>query len=258
MGPVIVTECATGTVPITMARKWLAPPAPPSAKGEAEGRPYLVWLPKTEPPWPGMVIVHGAGSSKENHADFGRRCAAAGWAALAYDQRGHGDGSDEMSPDAVADCGRMARVLGEWDGVDAGRICARGSSMGGFVALHAAATSPAIGAVIAICPAGEEHLLRGLRDGSLEFRAGDRARGDLEAWLGEHDLRDAIELMGSKPKILIHAAGDERIPSEFSAELHERAAEPRKLVIVPGGHHRSAQHDAELQGIALRWIERQL
>ncbi len=205
-----------------------------------------------------MVIVHGAGSSKENHADFGRRCAASGWAALAYDQRGHGSGDDEASPEIVADCSRMARVLGEWDGVDPTRICVRGSSMGGFVALHAAATASAIAAAIAICPAGETHLLRGLRDGTLEFRAGERARRDLEAWLSEHDIRDAIELMGAKPKILIHAAGDERIPSEFSTELHARAADPRKLIIMPGGHHRSAQHDGELQGVALRWVARSL
>lgn len=241
-----------------MTRRWLAPPVAPSAKGEVEGRPFLAWLPRSEPPWPGMLIVHGAGSSKENHADFGRRCAASGWAALAYDQRGHGAGRDEMSPEALTDCARMARVLGDWEGVDAARVCVRGSSMGGFVALHATATSDAIAAVIAICPAGEEHLLRGLRDGSLAFRAGGRARADLEAWLGEHDLRDAVGLIGAKPKILIHAAGDERIPSEFTAELHDRAADPRKLIIVPGGHHRSAQHDAELQGVALRWIERSL
>jgi dipeptidyl aminopeptidase/acylaminoacyl peptidase len=205
-----------------------------------------------------MLIVHGAGSSKEKHADFGRSCAAAGWAALAYDQRGHGAGDDEMSAEAVADCIRMTRFLAAWDGVDPARVCVRGSSMGGFVAIHAAATSDAIAAVIAICPAGEEHLLRGLHEGSLEFRADEQARADLGAWLGEHDLREAMAMIGAKPTILIHAAGDERIPSDFSEELHSRAAEPRKLIVVPGGHHRSAQHDAELQGVALRWIERSL
>jgi dienelactone hydrolase len=241
-----------------MTKRWLSASATPSATGDADGRAYLVWLPQSPPPWPGMVIVHGAGSTKENHADFGRRCAASGWAALAYDQRGHGAGEDEMSPEAVADCARMARRLGAWDGVDPTRVCVRGSSMGGFIAIHAAATSDAIAGVIAICPAGEEHLLRGLRDNSLELRAGEQARADLAAWLGEHDLREAIALAGAKPTILIHAAGDERIPSEFSVQLHERAGEPRKLIVVPGGHHRSAQHDAELQGIALRWIERSL
>ncbi len=234
------------------------PPAAPSASGEHEGRPYLIWLPDSQPPWPGMVIVHGAGSQKENHGDFARACAAAGWAALAYDQRGHGASADEMSAGALADVGRMARFLAAHDGVDGSRVCVRGSSMGGFVAIHGAATSESIAGVIAICPAGEEHLQRGLREGSLEFRAGERARADLEAWLGEHDLRDAVGLLGRKPLILIHADGDERIPSGFSAELHARAAEPRKLIILPGGHHRSAQHDAELQGVALRWIERAL
>ena len=68
-------------------------------------------------------------------------CAAGGWAALSYDQRGHGDSTDEMGPAALGDVGRMARFLAGHDGVDPARICARGSSMGGFMAIHAAATS---------------------------------------------------------------------------------------------------------------------
>ena len=64
--------------------------------------------------------------------------------------------------------------------------------------------------------------------------------------------------MGSKPLLLIHARGDDQIPSDWSEELHARAAEPRKLILLPGGHHRSAQHDAEIHGIALRWMDRNL
>src|SRR5687767_2832102 len=109
-----------------MSRRWLPAPRAPSESGEAEGRPYLLWIPDSPPPWPGMVIVHGAGSAKENHADFARACAAAGWAALTYDQRGHGMGGDEMSPEALADVGRMARFLGSRDDVDQARICVRG------------------------------------------------------------------------------------------------------------------------------------
>jgi epothilone polyketide synthase D len=206
-----------------------------------------------------MVIVHGAGSRKENHGDFGRACAAAGWAALAYDQPGHGESRDEMTPRAVAEAAAMARFLAERPDVDADRVCIRGSSLGGFIAIHAAATSNAIAGVIAICPADEQHLLRGLREGSLEFRATDRARADLEAWLGEHDLREAVTLLGERPLLLIHADGDERIPSESSRELHRRTTTPaKKLIVLPGGHHRSAQHDPELQGVALRWLIRSL
>jgi pimeloyl-ACP methyl ester carboxylesterase len=204
---------------------------------------------------PGIVVLHGAGSRKENHSDFARAASGYGWAALTYDQRGHGATEDLMSPAAVPDAVKMCRLLARADGVDESRICLRGSSMGGYLAIHAAATSDSVAGVVAICPAGEEHLLRSLHHDELEMRADAEA---LEAWLSEHDIREAVELMGPKPLLLIHARGDESIPYTWSEELHARAAEPRKLIVMPGGHHRSVQHDAELHGIALRWLERAL
>ncbi|MEO8323408.1 MAG: alpha/beta hydrolase, partial [Actinomycetota bacterium] len=190
-----------------------------------------------------------------NHADFARLAAASGWAALGYDQRGHGASGGEMSPAAIGDAGRMARLLGSVDGVEDSRVCARGSSMGGFVAIHAAATEAALAGAIAICPASEELLLEGIRKGRFEMAADEDA---LVPWLEEHDLRDATSLMKAKPLILLHADGDDQVPSQTSRELYQRAAEPRKLIIIPGGHHRSVQHDPELQGVALRWIGRAL
>jgi uncharacterized protein len=232
--------------------------SPPSATGVHAGRPYMLWLPSSLPPWPGMVIVHGAGSRKENHGDFGRACAASGWAALSYDQRGHGESEDGMSPAALWDVVRMAGFLAGLNEVDATKVCVRGSSLGGFMAIQAAASSSAVAGVIAICPAGAEHLLRGLRGGSLDMRLDDGAQASLEAWLAEHDLPAAVEAMGAKPLLLIHARGDDQIPSEWSEELYSQATAPRKLILMPGGHHRSAQHDAELHGVALGWLERKL
>jgi alpha-beta hydrolase superfamily lysophospholipase len=230
----------------------------PADIGLHEGRPYMLWLPESPPPWGAMVILHGAGSRKENHGDFGRACAASGWAALAYDQRGHGESDDLMSPEALTDVARMARFLAEVEGLDGSRICVRGSSMGGFMAIQAAATSDAIAGAIAICPAGAEHLARGLESRDLAMRIDPAGADALAAWLAEHDLRQAVELMGAKPLLLIHARGDDQIPADWSEELHARAAEPRKLILLPGGHHRSAQHDAELHGLALRWMDRKL
>ena len=233
----------------------LPTPRTASERGVHEGRPYELWLPDAEPPFPGLVILHGAGSRKENHADFARAASGYGWAALAFDQRGHGESGDEMTPAAFADVTRMVRFLASRDDVDGSRVCVRGSSMGGWLAIHSAATSDGIAGAIAICPAGEQGLRRALKRGELEMRADVPA---LEAWLAEHDVRDAVELMGAKPLILIHARGDEQIPYTWSEELYERAAEPRKLIVLPGGHHRSAQHDSELHGVALRWLEREL
>jgi alpha-beta hydrolase superfamily lysophospholipase len=241
-----------------MSRRRLPDAIQPAEIGSHSSRPYWLWLPESGGPWPGMLILHGAGSRKENHGDFGRACAAAGWAALAYDQRGHGESEDEMTPEALDDDATMAAFLGSREGVDPACVCARGSSMGGFMAIHGAAASGGIAGVIAICPAGEAHLLRGLRSSGLEMRAGPGAREELAEWLASSDIGEAVEGLAGRPLLLIHAEGDDRIPVEHSRQLYERAHSPRKLIALPGGHHRSAQHDAELHGLALRWMERKL
>lgn len=233
----------------------LRTPDAPDERGVHEGRAYWLWEPESEPPWPAMVIVHGAGSSKESHADFGRACAANGWAAVSYDQRGHGASTDLMGPAALGDIGRMAALLASHSGVDPERVCVRGSSFGGYLAIHAAATEARVAGVIAICPATEDGLRRGLRNGSLDLRGDVEA---LDAWLGEHDLRETVAELGDKPLFLLHAQGDERVPYAWSEELHERAGDSSRLLVLPGGHHRSVQHDPELQSTALRWLRKAL
>jgi len=80
----------------------------------------------------------------------------------------------------------------------------------------------------------------------------------LEAFLAEHPLDVAVERL-QVPLLLMHAEGDEQVPVAHSRELARRSPAPRtELVVVPGGHHRSVQHDAELQGHALRWLRRVL
>jgi hypothetical protein len=34
------------------------------------------------------------------------------------------------------------------------------------------------------------------------------------------------------------------------------ASEPKRLLLLPGGHHRSLQHDLEIQNLSARFIER--
>ncbi|HEX3561442.1 MAG TPA: alpha/beta hydrolase [Solirubrobacterales bacterium] len=220
------------------------------------GLAYALWLPDDPPPWPGVVVVHGAGSRKENHADFARLATASGWAVLTFDLPGHGDSEGEMSGAAVDGVLSMVQLLAARGDVDSRRVVVRGSSLGGFLAICAASAGPEVAGVIAICPASEDHLARGVRRGRFEMRVGDPL--DLEAWLMAQDVGDSVERIAGRPLILMHAEGDTQIPSEHSEELYERAGEPRKLVIAPGGAHTTVQHDPELQGMALRWLERQL
>jgi uncharacterized protein len=223
------------------------------------GLAYSLWLPdraESAPPSPGVVIVHGADSRKENHADFARLATSNGWAALTFDLPGHGESEREFSGAAVEDVISMVDLLAVQPGVDERRVAVRGSSLGGFLAITAAGATTEIAGVIAICPASEDHLARGVRQGRYEMRIGDPV--DLEAWLAAQSLDDSVERIAGRPLILLHAEGDTQIPSDHSADLYEQAGEPRKLVITPGGAHTTVQHDPELQGMALLWLERQL
>jgi uncharacterized protein len=225
-----------------------APPAPPEL-GTHEGLAYALFLPEEEPA-AGVVILHGAGSAKESHFDFGRLCRDSGLAALAYDARGHGRSDGEFGPGAFEDVLAMCDLLRG----HAPAVALRGSSMGGFCAIHAAALDPSLAAVVAICPAPEDRLLRAVRSGELDDFALDRAA--VEPWLESLDIYEAVGRLGPETALLLlHARGDERIPYTVSEELFGSAHEPKRLLVLPGGHHRSLQHDVEIQSVSRRWIE---
>jgi alpha-beta hydrolase superfamily lysophospholipase len=219
-------------------------PDPPAEIGERGGLAYALFRPAGEPRG-GVVILHGAGSCKESHFDFARAARAAGLVAVAFDQRGHGESAGALDARMLEDVVTMAELVPR-------PLALRGSSMGGYVALLAAGRLDAE-AVVAICPAGAELLRRGLRARSFEFRFDERS---LEGFLLEHDLLAAVEDLRT-PMLLLHAEGDEQVPVEDSVALHRAAGMERKrLIALPGGHHRSIQHDAELQGESLRFVEK--
>jgi alpha-beta hydrolase superfamily lysophospholipase len=224
-------------------------PDPPEL-GVRDGLAYALFLPE-EPPSAGIVICHGAGSAKESHFDFARAARAMGMAALAYDARGHGRSEGALGPGMWDDALAMCELMRD----HAPEVALRGSSMGGFTAIGAASLAGGrVAAVVALCPATGEGLARGLRTGRLEgFRADREA---IEPWLASVSLHDAAaSLAPATALLLMHAQGDEQVPYTVSEELYATAGEPKRLLIVPGGHHRSLQHDMEMQAVSLRFVE---
>lgn len=210
--------------------------------------------PQGRAPRGGVVILHGAGSCKESHHDFARAAIDHDLAALAFDLRGHGESQASLDSGVLDDLGAMAQLLRDRCGSPGVPIALRGSSMGGYLAI-VGARAAAARAIVAICPASAEGLRRGLRSGRLTFSASTES---LESFLSQHELYPALESL-QVPLLLLHAEGDEQVPVEHSRELARRSTHPEsRLITVPGGHHRSVQHDPELQAISLHWLERML
>ena len=218
-----------------------AHPEPPAATGVQDGLAYALFAP-AGPPLGSVVVLHGAGSQKENHFDFARACTAAGLAAIVFDQRGHGKSTGALDARALDDVATMAALLPE------GPVALRGSSRGGWVALAAATTAGAT-AVVAICPASGELMRGGLRERRWSVPVDEAALDRLFATV---DLRAAAAALGTG-LLLQHAEDDETVPVAHSRALHA-AAPQSTLDVAPGGDHRSVQHDPESQARAVAFI----
>lgn len=169
------------------------------------------------------MVLPGLGSRKENHVDFAEALAARGMAALIVDLRGHG-GSHGVLDGGVLD--DVAAALASLAAHGHAPLGVRGTSMGGLLALHAAARDDRVRAVVAVCPARPAGLARVVEEDwplALDPRpAVARARAAVGYW---------------------HATGDASVPWGSTLALAGATPQPMRLRVALGGSHASLQHD---------------
>lgn len=213
--------------------------ATPITVPSRDGLPLAALLLQGAPGAPGVVMLHGAGSRKENHLDFAQRLADVGFWALMPDLRGHGETGgtkDAGMPGDVLACLDALRARG------AGPLGLRGSSMGGYLALITAPQHPDVRAVVAICPARPESLARRFDD----------------PWPLAHPLAPVTGRDDGVARGFWHARGDEIVPWQHSFALHSRAHQPKHLRVLMGGDHRSLQHDPAVQAQTISFLAEHL
>lgn len=188
-----------------------------------------------------LLVCHGAGSRKENHAIMGEQAAAAGLAALTFDFRGHGESGGELDAGAWHDAVAAGRALLEAGG--APWLAARGASMGGSLLLLAARSRPDLfRALVLLCPADGASLLAGLERSAPAGEAGADGYGGrfavaaLRPFLRDLDLVAAAR--GLPRVLLAHARDDDQVPFEHSARLVAVLSQPSEFIVLDeGGHH---------------------
>jgi pimeloyl-ACP methyl ester carboxylesterase len=221
----------------------------------------LLFLPEARPRG-SLLVCHGAGSCKENHAVMAEQARDAGLASLVFDFRGHGASDGRMvGGGGVRDVLAAAETLLTESG--APWVAGRGSSMGGHLLLRAAAAEPSVfRSLVALCPADSASLLR-LMDVLRELEAeGDPdvahyGRFDCEAfsdWLAAGELADAV---AGLPRVLLaHARDDADVPFASSVRLAAVLAEPLRFMALPEGGHRAAQRSSEVATATIEWVLR--
>lgn len=219
---------------------------------------------RLEPP-PGLIVGHGAGSRRGRHERFCRIACEAGFAVLAIDFRGHGESVGDLDGPAESDIVAAAEWLRRDSRIDGDRLCYRGSSMGGYYGVMAAAVTDFAAAAL-ICPAGEQVLLEGLQRAECEEERRDLADRGLELRLDLPAMRRHLEshaiLEAARrvhcPVLLLHARGDAVVPLAHTLLLAEAFAGSVDIWIRPGGDHSSMQGSDDLHRAMARWLALQV
>jgi len=218
----------------------------------------LLFVP-TGPARGALLVCHGAGSRKENHAIMGEQAAAAGLAALVFDFRGHGESEGTMDAEGWHDVVAAGETLFRESGAPC--LAGRGSSMGGFLLLLAARERPALfRSLVLLCPADPGSLLDGLDrlDHGLEPAdpevpsEGRFDSASLRPFLESVDLTSAAR--GRSRVLLVHARDDAAVPFAHSEGLAALLAPPTRFIAVESGGHRAPARSPEVATATIDWV----
>jgi len=190
----------------------------------------------------GILLIHTFGSNRSGVLPVAAALVRHGYSVLAFDARAHGESDGTLFAHVERDGIAAAEYLKTRPEVRPDRIGAWGVSIGGMMALQAAAASDSIKAVAAdgaavttwrdfFPPVDVARLVLSLDNfvfaESLRLRAGEFApRSTLEA----------VAKIAPRPVFLI-AAGGSSFERETAEVRYAAAGEPKSLWIVPGVGH---------------------
>lgn len=196
----------------------------------------LLVLPKyTSELMPGIILLPGAGVGKESELRLAKKIAELGAAVLTIDQRGVGEttgqlnsikddylnflqGKEPMQHLMVYDALRAYDLLYSAPFIDPDRIMIAGESLGGRIAIIAAAIDRNIKGVLAISSAG------------LDFEETDDTR--VNAFLNSIDSDHYISQITPRKLVMIHNINDKNVLIISAISSYSKAQEPKQLVLV--------------------------
>lgn len=225
-----------------------------------------LYLPDSKDKWsPGIVVCHGFGSRKESYASFGELASAGGYATLIFDLRGHGESGGQVDANIFNDVAAALLYLQNRPEVNPMSIAIRGSSLGGWLAIHTASHLPELSPIVAYCPANEAFLQILMEEVSMVQRGHPSPMvpenpprvnvNSITQLIYRLNVAKAARRIAPRPLLLVHCEGDEVVPSHISQHIYDEVGEPKSMWLLPGGDHRSAQHDPEIDARLLDWLQ---
>ncbi|MCL7410191.1 MAG: alpha/beta hydrolase [Methanosarcinaceae archaeon] len=200
----------------------------------------LLRIPGSDTKVPAVVLLPGAGVTKENEQGLASIISIMGYASIALDQRNLGGidpqgdlemfkkGMDPVEYSMVYDVLKAADVLRKQSEIDSDNIAIIGSSNGGRFAIIATALDPAIKGVIGISTSG------------YDTDSIDPARvGDMEAYTFYISIDPDMYIRQISPRrvVMLHSLNDTIIPYEMAQKTFDKAGEPKAMYNITDPTH---------------------
>ena len=258
--------------------------------------PYRLWLPKR--PRAALLLLHGACDYSGAFDSIGGKLARAGFAVMAYDQRGFGAtqsrgqwSSGERLAKDVSEAADFFRTRTK-PGIP---LFVLGESMGGAVAIHAAAlTDIDVAGLVLMAPGAlaspfrrslyawilyfcrkivgkRELVVERLDSSDLSASAAIRLLGDPMVMRSVNaDLLDGVIALAysavdvakrvTVPTLTMVGAKDDLLRRECILQLHQNLAGPKSWADIKDGPHLLLHwtRGKEVLRTARRWIERHM
>ena len=195
-----------------------------------------MYFPPAGPPRGTVVHFHGNAQNMTAHYPYSAWLAKEGFNVFIFDYRGYGASGGRPGLDGLVQDGIAALKQAEkLPGAEPGKIIVLGQSLGGAVAVAAAAESGLKPAALVL--AGTVYSDRGVAAAGLRRHWW----GWPALWLpyvgvsGRHAPSDHIGELNC-PKLFIHSVKDPVVPFEQGKKLYDAAPGPKEFLETPDGH----------------------
>lgn len=202
-----------------------------------------------------VVYLHGIADNRESGRGIIDRFVPRGFDVVAYDSRAHGDSGGKACTYGVREKDDLSRVL---DQLSPAPVVLIGTSLGGAVALQAAAQDSRITAVVAAATFSD------LRTAAAERAPFFFSRGAIASALQRASNEGAFDVDAASPAaaaariripvFLVHGANDIDTPPDHSRRILAALTGPKRLAIVAGATHNTSLHGDIWREIE-RWVD---
>jgi pimeloyl-ACP methyl ester carboxylesterase len=201
------------------------------------------------------VFLHGVADNRLSGAGVVARFVSRGFEAVTYDSRAHGESGGDFCTYGYYEKDDLRRVI---TALGRRRVAVIGHSLGGAVALQAAAEDERIGTVVAVESFSDLRTVAGERAFYLPAFLVERAfryaeeRGVFQA-SGVSPVKAAAKI--TVPVLVIHGTADDATSPEHSKRIYEALAGPKRLILVDGARHTQSLARADVWDTIDKWID---